>query len=154
MEPFSKRHCSFLYALAEYYVKQFPKDRHVFFDEFGANRYRYLPRVAARLRMSMEISAHRDKTMPTGEVIDDSVRTRAQPRLEYRAFLSRFLKGSAKRPGLVSRAHRPSRLDKEAWSTGRRQNGRSAAGQRNPNNKSSSEKNTAPLGFPITAAPA
>jgi hypothetical protein len=47
--------------------------------------------------MSMEISAHRDKTMPTGEMIDDSVRTRAQPRLKYRAFLSRFLKGSAKR---------------------------------------------------------
>jgi hypothetical protein len=97
MEPFSKRHRSFMYALADYYVKQFPKDRRVFFDEFGANRYRYLPRVAARLRMSMEISAHRDKTMPTGEMIDDSVRTRAQPRLEYRAFLSRFLKGSAKR---------------------------------------------------------
>jgi len=33
MEPFSKRHCSFMYALADYYVKQFPKDRRVFFDE-------------------------------------------------------------------------------------------------------------------------
>jgi len=97
MEPFSKRHCSFMYALADYYVKQFRRIAVCSSMNLVANWYRYLPRVAARLRMSMEKSAHRDKTMPTGEMNRRFGAHQSTTKARVQGILSRFLKGSAKR---------------------------------------------------------
>jgi len=89
MEPLGERYAVEIDAIAEYDVEKFPQNTGVLLDELGTDRQWYLPGETAWSRVSVQIGTNRDESGPIFEVVDDSVRPRAQPRLQRRACLSR-----------------------------------------------------------------